>query len=184
MEQIVNHLRLQPLYSIRYTPEKMFHRVSSHFKPHCSRVLHEAIQIHVLGHFATDPCKLIKKVADTTYVSVGFAHNVIRYNQFQPYIIKISHALNEDDSGRRLKFVKIWPSLLTNLLRNMGFTDNVHSMLMKLLIHTTVGIVVTRTLIYLETIQRIQSIVWARILGDARVDLRFLNKNLTEEVCI
>lgn len=48
-----------------------------------SRVLDEATQNDILGHFVADPCSSVKTVIDITHVSVGFAHKESMLHKIQ-----------------------------------------------------------------------------------------------------
>lgn len=86
------------------------------------RVLTEAAQIEVLGHFAADPTTSISKTVQLTNISYGSIQKVLKLNKFFPYKMSIVQELGEDDYDRRIQFcetmmekIQIEPSLIKNI---------------------------------------------------------------------
>lgn len=90
------------------------------------RVLTEAAQIEILGHFAVEPNTSTSKVAKLVNISVGSIHKVLKLNKFFPYKISILQQLSEDDYDRRIEFCEILTARIQNdpnLIKNICFSD-------------------------------------------------------------
>lgn len=90
------------------------------------RVLNEATQIEVLGHFAMNPTTSIRQIATATGISLGSVHKVTKLNKFHPYKMKICHELNEDDFDRRSEFCEQMIRMIdasNEIVKNICFSD-------------------------------------------------------------
>ena len=61
----------------------------------------EAMQVAVLGHIEIDNTISIRQVVETSGVSRGSIHRILRKNKYHPYKIHLVQELNEDNSNMK-----------------------------------------------------------------------------------
>jgi len=152
------------------------------------RVLDEAAQIEILGHFAVDPQTSIPKVSRLTNISIGSVHKTLRQNNFFPYKIQHFQELGEDDYDRRIQFCELMTERINaqpNFLKNICFSDEASFFLN--------GFVNKHNCRYWDNTnphifreghtqfpQKVN--VWAGILGNKIIGPLFIEENLTGDL--
>lgn len=90
------------------------------------RVLNQATQIEILGHFGINPRSSLRQISAATHISLGSVHKVAKLHKFHPYQMQICHELNEDDFDRRIEFCEQMTGMINNnneILKNTCFSD-------------------------------------------------------------
>lgn len=152
------------------------------------RVINEAAQIEVLGHFAMNPTNSLRQVSALTRISYGAVQKVMKLNKFHPYKIQIHHELTEDDFDRRIEFCEIMTAMINmnpNALKNICFSDECTFYLSGFVNkHNCRYWSDENPHIYREGhTQWPQKInVWAGILGDAIIGPVFIAENLNGNI--
>lgn len=90
------------------------------------RVLNEAAQVEVLGHFAMNPTMSLRQASAITGISHEAVRRVLKLHKFHPYKMQILQELREDDPDRRIQFCEDMTEMLRvtpQLLKNICFSD-------------------------------------------------------------
>lgn len=152
------------------------------------RVLDEAAQVEVLGHFGINPNTSLRKVVDATGISLGSVHKVTKIHKYHPYKMQIHQELSEDDFDRRVEFCERMTAAINDnaiQVKNICFSDESTFYLN--------GFVNKHNCRYWSNenphafveghTQYPQKInVWAGILGNKVIGPLFLDGNLTGEI--
>lgn len=90
------------------------------------KLINEAAQIEIMGHFAMNPTSSIRQVSATTGMSMGSVHKILKLNKFHPYKIQPYQKLLEEDFDRRIQFCEEMTAIINvtpNLVQNICFSD-------------------------------------------------------------